>query len=95
MSFKTRVTAPLLGAASLISLFALAPTAQADSAHSMACGYYETQTDAYYGHCGNSYVKVQVDIDWWPTDILRCLPPGETRLGSTSEVDNAWAIGTC
>ncbi|MFI0514477.1 hypothetical protein RKD19_005489 [Streptomyces canus] len=61
-----------------------------------ACGYYETQTDAYYGHCGTTWVKIQVDIDWWPTDIKRCVPPGETHLGTTDEIDNAWAIeGTC
>ncbi|WP_143681411.1 DUF6355 family natural product biosynthesis protein [Streptomyces sp. 2R] len=61
-----------------------------------ACGYYETQTDSYYGHCGSTWVKIQVDIDWWPTDIQRCVPPGETHLGTTDEIDNAWAIpGTC
>ncbi|WP_248844834.1 DUF6355 family natural product biosynthesis protein [Streptomyces griseorubiginosus] len=40
--------------------------------------------------------EIQVDIDWWPTDIKRCVPPGETHLGTTDEIDNAWAIpGTC
>ncbi|MGW0656726.1 DUF6355 family natural product biosynthesis protein [Streptomyces umbrinus] len=39
---------------------------------------------------------MQVDIDWWPTDIKRCVPPGETHLGTTDGIDNAWAIpGTC
>lgn len=94
--------------AAAFSVALLAGTALSGSAHAApeakpagemgakACGYYETQTDAYYGHCGSGWVKIQVDIDWWPTDIKRCVPPGETHLGATSEIDNAWAIpGTC
>lgn len=95
-------------AAAAFSGVLLAGTALTGSAHAApegraaaemgvkACGYYETQTDAYYGHCGSTWVKIQVDIDWWPTDIKRCVPPGETHLGTTDGIDNAWAIpGTC
>jgi hypothetical protein len=91
-------------AAAAFSAVLLAGTALSGSAHAAsegkagvkACGYYETQTDAYYGHCGSTWVKIQVDIDWWPTDIKRCVPPGETHLGTTDGIDNAWAIpGTC
>lgn len=95
-------------AAVACSAVLLAGTALSGSAHAApegkpagetgikACGYYETQTDSYYGHCGSTWVKIQVDIDWWPTDIKRCVPPGETHLGTTDEIDNAWAIeGTC
>ncbi|MFC4465717.1 DUF6355 family natural product biosynthesis protein [Streptomyces xiangluensis] len=65
-----------------------------------ACGYYETQTDAYYGHCVNNPppnvgARLQVDYDWTPFDGYACVRPGETHLGSTSEIDNAWYIGTC
>ncbi|MGW8991029.1 DUF6355 family natural product biosynthesis protein [Streptomyces zhihengii] len=95
-------------AAAAFSAVLLAGTVLSGSAHAApegkaatamgvkACGYYETQTDSYYGHCGSTWVKIQVDIDWWPTDIKRCVPPGETHLGTTDEIDNAWAIaGTC
>jgi hypothetical protein len=95
-------------AAAAFSAVLLAGTALSGSAHAApegtaaaemgvkACGYYETQTDSYYGYCGSTWVKIQVDIDWWPTDIKRCVPPGETHLGTTDEIDNAWAIaGTC
>ncbi|MCX4554604.1 DUF6355 family natural product biosynthesis protein [Streptomyces phaeochromogenes] len=91
-------------AAAAFSAVLLAGTALSGSAHAApegkagvkACGYYETQTDSYYGHCGSTTVKIQVDIDWWPTDIKRCVSPGETHLGTTDEIDNAWAIaGTC
>lgn len=101
-------TSRLRLAAAAFSALLLAGSALSGSAHAApeanaaaemgvrACGYYETQTDAYYGHCGSTWVKIQVDIDWWPTDIKRCVRPGETHLGTTGEIDNAWAIpGTC
>lgn len=78
-----------------------APSAHAEGGVSiMACGYYETQTDAYYGHCtskpapGNG-ARIRVDYDWTPFDGYMCVRPGENRIGSTSEIDNAWYIESC
>ncbi|MFB8353369.1 DUF6355 family natural product biosynthesis protein [Streptomyces niveus] len=98
---RLRLVAAAFSAA-LLAGTALSGSAQAAPAGSpaaekgvRACGYYETQTDSYYGHCGSGWVMIQVDIDWWPTDIKRCVPLGETHLGTTDEIDNAWAIGAC
>ncbi|MEV0938432.1 DUF6355 family natural product biosynthesis protein, partial [Streptomyces phaeochromogenes] len=74
-------------AAAAFSAVLLAGTALSGSAHAApegkagvkACGYYETQTDSYYGHCGSTTVKIQVDIDWWPTDIKRWGGAGGSR----------------
>ncbi|MET7731864.1 DUF6355 family natural product biosynthesis protein [Streptomyces sp. NPDC005402] len=81
--------------ATVLAAVALPGSASAAETGVRACGYYETQTDSYYGHCGSSWVMIKVDIDWWPTDIKRCVPPGETHLGTTDEIDNAWSIGGC
>lgn len=67
------VVAMLGGMLAITAGTASAATAGAAGPHIMACGYYETATDAYYGHCGSTQVMIQVDIDWWPTDILRCV----------------------
>jgi hypothetical protein len=57
---STQTTASKLRlAAAAFSAVLLAGTALSGSAHAApdgvkACGYYETQTDSYYGHCGST-----------------------------------------
>lgn len=87
-------------AAAVMSAVALPGSASAAGTSVRACGYYETQSDAYYGHCTNTpgptngaYIKI--DWDWTWFDSYRCVRPGETRLGSTSEIDGAYWTATC
>ncbi|MFF8035227.1 DUF6355 family natural product biosynthesis protein [Streptomyces sp. NPDC016626] len=36
-----------------------------------------------------------IPIDWDTDEQYRCVGPGETRLGTTSEIDYAHSVGTC
>ncbi|PSM39901.1 hypothetical protein C6Y14_28880 [Streptomyces dioscori] len=87
-------------AMSLVLLPSAASAASGNDVSIQACGYYETQTDAYYNHCVNNPppgvgARLQVDYDWTPFDGYECVRPGETHLGSTSDIDNAWYLSTC
>ncbi|WP_329237170.1 DUF6355 family natural product biosynthesis protein [Streptomyces canus] len=91
----------LFGAATaaIVATALLPGSASASTTGVKACGYYETRTDAYYGHCTNpgprNWAYIQIDYDWTPFDGWRCVPPGETHLGSTSEIDDAWYYLPC
>lgn len=87
-------------AAAVLSAVALPSSASAAGTSVRACGYYETQSDAYYGHCTNAPgptngAYIRIDWDWTPFDTHRCVRPGETHLGSTNDIDDAWWVATC
>ncbi|TDC77558.1 DUF6355 family natural product biosynthesis protein [Streptomyces hainanensis] len=68
------------------------------SAAAQACGYWQTSADAYYTHCDNgSGSRVIINVDTvWASDYEKCVGPGDTHLGSTSDVRGAWYVGrTC
>ncbi|WP_413755251.1 DUF6355 family natural product biosynthesis protein [Streptomyces sp. MMBL 11-3] len=97
LSTPLRIAAAVLGAAALTST-AFTTTAQAASAggaSARACGYYETSDTAYYGHCGSRNAIIEIDLDWTTTERYQCVPPGETNLGSTDDIDYAHYIGDC
>ena len=89
----------LLGA----SLLCVAPVASAQASGDvsvLACGYYETATDAYYNHCSSNTdphagAKIEVDLDWTIFNQYKCVRKGETWLGTTGDIDNAWWVDTC
>ncbi len=95
MRLRTILATAALATTALVSLGGGAAQAApvGGGAHTMACGYYETGTEAFYGHCGTGRIMIEIDKDWtWNSDFL-CVGPGETRLGSVDDYDNAWSIG--
>lgn len=61
------------------------------------CGYWEDEWNnrAYYKHCGSGRIRIRVDYWEWP-DGYRCpIYPGNTYLGTTHAVRNAWYVEPC
>lgn len=94
---RKMLAAATLGGALVVNaaLPGVATAAPAGGQSTLACGYYETQTVAYYSHCGTGHVKIEVDLSWTRREVYWCLPPGEHRIGPADEIDNAYAIGSC
>ncbi|WP_190134969.1 DUF6355 family natural product biosynthesis protein [Streptomyces longispororuber] len=86
-----------LGSAALALTSLGAVTAAATPAAAYPCGFYETQSDAYYNHCTSdgSRVVIQVRVALAP-DYEKCVGPGRTWLGSAGKVQGAHYVGrTC
>ncbi|MEW9552323.1 DUF6355 family natural product biosynthesis protein [Nonomuraea sp. NPDC050783] len=62
-----------------------------------ACGWDPDAFGAYYNHCNSSvWVWIRVERHLGLPGFDRCVPPGRTYLGSTSDVRYAWYKGsTC
>jgi hypothetical protein len=59
-----------------------------------ACGWDPSAYDAYYNHCSSSsYIVIRVERHWGLPGFDRCVGPGRTYLGSTSEIRYAWYKG--
>ncbi|MEU4330142.1 DUF6355 family natural product biosynthesis protein [Nonomuraea dietziae] len=71
--------------------------ASADSAagvRAAACGWDPDAFGAYYNHCNsNSNVVIRVERHLGLPGFDRCVKPGRTYLGSTSEIRYAWYKG--
>jgi hypothetical protein len=94
---RATAAAAVIATAGLLSAgtSTVATAAPSGDTSAKACGYYETQNDAYYGHCGNSKVIIKIELDW-TTDVRhKCVKKGETWLGSTNDIDYAVYVGTC
>lgn len=59
-------------------------------ARTMACGFYETSSTAYYGHCGKTTVVIRIEHhNPFTKDWYWCVGPGETRLGTAAGIKYA------
>jgi hypothetical protein len=94
-SLRLAVTAFSVALLAGTAVSGTAQAAPAGDAAAMACGYYEAGGIAYYGHCGTGSVIIEIDIDWDTDEVYRCVGQGETRLGTTSEIDYAHSVGVC
>ncbi|MER6662936.1 DUF6355 family natural product biosynthesis protein [Amycolatopsis japonica] len=60
----------------------------------MACGFYETNDWAYYGHCGSTTVMIRIEHhNPFTDDWYWCVRPRETRLGTAAGISYAVYIG--
>ncbi|MFE9748986.1 DUF6355 family natural product biosynthesis protein [Saccharothrix saharensis] len=61
----------------------------------MICGFAENAESAWYGHCGNSYIQIKVDVHpGYGTPYTTCVGPWtETYLGTDEAIDNAYYTG--
>jgi len=59
-----------------------------------ACGWDPDATGAYYNHCNSSVrIVIRVERHLGLPGFDRCVSPGRTYLGSTSEIAYAWYKG--
>jgi hypothetical protein len=92
-----RFTSRALIAAAALAACSL-PVAPTASAAADACGYWQSSADSYYNHCDNgSGSRVIINVDTvFARDYEKCVGPGNTHLGSTSDIRGAWYVGrTC
>ncbi|WP_143261799.1 DUF6355 family natural product biosynthesis protein [Allokutzneria sp. NRRL B-24872] len=81
-------------AAIALALTTLAPAAAANPQATTAghpCGFYPETGRAWYNHCTNDNSWIWVRLDYITgADVVQCVGPGRTPLGSLSDIQNAW-----
>ncbi|MEU2026699.1 DUF6355 family natural product biosynthesis protein [Streptomyces sp. NPDC016469] len=91
-----RVVNSVLASLALALASVGAVTLSAGPAAANPCGFYETSSDAYYNHCTSDGSHIVIEVDDWGPNSERCVAPGVTWLGSSSDIDDAWYTGrTC
>ncbi|BET52647.1 MULTISPECIES: DUF6355 family natural product biosynthesis protein [Streptomyces] len=91
-----RIVTGALASFALALASAGAVTLSAGPAAANPCGFYETASDAYYNHCTSDGSHIVIEIDDWGPNSERCVVPGVTWIGSSSDIDGAWYTGrTC
>ncbi|WP_073489130.1 DUF6355 family natural product biosynthesis protein [Streptoalloteichus hindustanus] len=77
-------------ALALASGVVLAPSAAATPAPS-PCGFYKSNSDAFYHHCGDTWVWVEIQPAGSADSYEICVAPWwEGWLGTAREITNAW-----
>ncbi|MFH8443198.1 DUF6355 family natural product biosynthesis protein [Streptomyces sp. NPDC018026] len=91
-----RIVTSALASLALALASAGAVTLSAGPAAANPCGFYETASGAYYNHCTSDGSHIVIEIDDWGPNSERCVVPGVTWIGSSSDIDGAWYTGrTC
>lgn len=91
-----RILGLLAGAASVVALSVAAavPAVAESTIRDSPCGFYKTSNSAFYNHCGQTRVLIHLD-EYNGKTSQKCVQPGETYLGRSSDVENAYHIGAC